>query len=828
MKKYNKIIYICLAGLMITAFSSVAQDLPLMPSDPAVVTGTLPNGMSYYLVSNPTSKGMADFALIQKTGFETARSADGHDAVSVARDALASLPRLRSCSPQSFIAGQGAVPGKDGFVKVSENATLYRFDNVVISKGDAVVDSTMLMLMDIADRGTTASDCFLKRWYVPSDQAVIISGDIDPGKLAQRLSIMSMMTPAGVSEERAGYVWQDTEEAVFETSPYSIRNLATVSASWVSPRTPKEYMNTVQPAIYRLFVNELGLIADARLRRQFRLEGIPVADVSYDHIDSIRSLGDENFTVSVTVAPEHADRAVEILAGVMSSIDSGLAEVHEVEVARQRYVASVMERSLEPMKSNSEYVSRCAASFLYNAPLSSEKEVLKFLRSRELDGETELRLFNNVASALLDGRKNLTVECRVGGGMDMDSDHLRHLFESAWNDTETLKSLSCPAPVDSLPVPGPGKRIKVRSSRTEYISGGVMWTFENGFKVAYRRQETGRRMFYSLAMNGGYGSIKDISAGEGAYMSDYLDLCRVSGLSGQDFRLALEKRDISMQSVVNLSNVTVSGSAPESETGLLMGALLALVNERECDQEEFSYYRSCNSLEYEFHRGSVQDRNAAIDSLMCPDYLYSSLKTPEGLTDVFRNKAEAFFEMQSAKMNDGLLVLVGSMEETRLRKIIQAYAGGFRTSERSFPRTVVRYQTVSGSTSYAVKGFSNSVDMAISVRLPLTADNYMASFVTAGILRQKISEAMDGTGVYVRLSHNSTMFPDERFNVMITLEEASEEGFAAGTELAGFEEALSRLDRTVRELGRTEVAAADVAKYKALLKGRLFVRMTDP
>ena len=154
--------------------------------------------------------------------------------------------------------------------------------------------------------------------------------------------------------------------------------------------------------------------------------------------------------------------------------------------------------------------------------------------------------------------------------------------------------------------------------------------------------------------------------------------------------------------------------------------------------------------------------------------------------------------------------------------------GAFRTTERSFPRTVVRYQPVSGSASYKVKGRENSVDMAITLRHPLTADNYMTAQVAAEILRQKVNEVMDGTGVYVRLSHNNRIYPDERFNVMITLEEASPEGFAAGCELTGFEEALDRLEKMVEELAVLDVTEEDVAKYKALLKGRIEVKMTDP
>jgi hypothetical protein len=34
-------------------------------------------------------------------------------------------------------------------------------------------------------------------------------------------------------------------------------------------------------------------------------------------------------------------------------------------------------------------------------------------------------------------------------------------------------------------------------------------------------------LHYSLAMNGGYAGIPDLASGEGAFMSDYLDLCTI-------------------------------------------------------------------------------------------------------------------------------------------------------------------------------------------------------------------------------------------------------------------------------------------------------------
>lgn len=824
MKKIYKIIHIVILSVISAGLLS-AQDLPLMPADPAVTGGTLPNGMSYYIVENPTSKGLADFALVQKTGSETVP--DGHSAsvLKAAKDALAFLPRVKGGSTQAFLARHGVTPGKDGFVKVSENATVFHFDNIVISAGNAVVDSTLLVLLDIADRCARISEESLGRWYAPSDQAVVVSGDVKPGEIISKLKLISLMTPAGESHERQGYVWQDSEEPVFESSSSSSRKLASVSATWASPRTPVEYMNTVQPAIYATFVTELGILAQERLKQRFRNEGVPVADISYSHLNSIRSLGDESFTVSVTVAPEYADKAVTALAEVMSALDAGKVTAYELDMAKRRYIALVTERSEEFLKSNSDYVERCASAFLYNAPLSSGREVLAFLKSRDLDQVTELRLFNNVVSALLDGRRNLTVECRTYGGFEMDSALLKDVFTTAW---ERGTDGVCQPPKDSLPLPAAGDKIKLKSSKSEYMTGGVVWTFDNGFKVVYQRKDTGRRLHYSLALNGGYGNIRDLSKGEGAYMSDFLGLCRVSGMSGDELRLALEKEGMSMRSEVNLSNTIISGSLPEDKVELLMRTLLAVANEREPDMEAYEYYRNSVDVIHEFSRGNFKDRAAAVDSLMCPDYIYSPMKTPGRLTEAFPQKASAFLDTQMQKMNDGLLVLIGNIEETKLRKLLQLYVGGFATMDRSFPRTVVNYQTVSGACSYTVRGIRNSADVALSVRQPLTAENYMASILAAEVLKQKISESLNGTGAYIRMSSNCRIYPNERFNVMITMEEASADGFATGVELTGFDEALARLRATLEDLPSIDVSDETIAGYKEVLKGHIAINMGDP
>ena len=82
-----------------------AQDLPVLQKDAAVTTGNLTNGISYYLVTNPSMKGVADFALVRKGECDTL----------VARKELSSLPHFNKTIPYKFLSRKGIGCRQEGY-----------------------------------------------------------------------------------------------------------------------------------------------------------------------------------------------------------------------------------------------------------------------------------------------------------------------------------------------------------------------------------------------------------------------------------------------------------------------------------------------------------------------------------------------------------------------------------------------------------------------------------------------------------------------------------------------------------------------------------------
>ena len=812
-------------AIMLSAAGIFAQNLHKLPSDKSITRGALKNGTEYFVVPNKSVKGLADFALVQRTGRSTEPGASETLAGDVAQATLEVLPRLSGRSPQEFAARHGVTTGKDGFVKVTDDATVFRFEDLVLSKPE-VLDSALLMLLDMVDRVSVSRDTFHRKWYAPSDQALVIAGDVDVKEVVRRLELMSYMTPALPSLNRAEYVWNDVKEPVYNVYEDPFCNLATLKLSWRLPRTPKEFMNTIQPVTFESFISELGIIASDKIRGYLGKRNVAVADVSYEYKDAVSSFSDESFSVSVTVSPDNLADAILAMAHVMSEIDAERTTAEDVRRAEKIYFEKYRKVEFDNFHDNTEYVDRCVAAFLYNASLASHNDVMNFHATRVMSDDMRLKLFNSIASASLDRDRNLTVECSMKDNPYSGED-IRGLFESVWDNPRTDVQEEDEA--DSLRLAGiSGMKLKVKNVKTEHMSGGTMWTLSNGFKVIFKTLPIKDRIFYSMSLNGGYASVDGLESGEGAYLSDFLDCCRIGGLKARDFRDFLREQGMTLNAKVNLSNTIISGQIPDDRMELLLQALTAVMNDREVDDEAFCIYAFDESLRPEFQRGTIRGRIAAIDSIMCPDYRYSPYKTKGMLAPSFAVKAEGFFASQASKMNDGYLILVGDVDESQLKKLLLQYAGNFKMTDKAFPRTVVRYQPIAGVSTYTVDGGMDSMDMVMSAPVPLTAHNFYLAEIASMVLKKCIARAVVGLGMYPRIAHECRIYPQERFNVMLSLSEASADGFAKGTVREAPLEALEAVRSVLSDMDSLEFSDAELSVYKASLKQSMELKNADP
>ena len=608
-----------------------------------------------------------------------------------------------------YIAENKSEKGFADFVLLRRNhadsAVVYSIEDKIVSK-EETLDSTLIHMMNM-----------VRAEGAPADQAIIISGDVNAASLMLKLKYMSLMIDGSQPSAYPKYKWSGETGVRQYSSTDSLSGLATIRFEWEAPRAPEEYLKTTQSAVYNKAAWELGDVACRWIRRSLRGLSIPVADVLYSCDCDVAGLSDEKYSLTVVVAEDDAATAAEAVESVLGMIDAGLTSEYDISMAHNAYLSELESRSNSAIRDNSYYVQMCRDAFLYNTPLTSETELLTYFRSKEVSPQVRGRMFAGIASALID--------------MAPATDTI--------NDFPVNFMLS-----DTLALPAAGEKMKILSQKKAPLSGGVMWTFINGFKVIYKQMPTGHDLYYSMSLNGGYGNVPDLKKGEGRFMSDYAGLCWISGMKSECFSQLLDLSGMTMDTKVNMFNTVISGKAQDRNAHLMMKGLLAFANHRSSDTEEIEYY--------------VKSRHLGRSDKM------SELPDEETM-----QKAEAMFAGLTSKMNDGVLVIVGDMDQTELKKILQVYVGQFKVMSVATRRPSQSNPQTAGISTFYRDAEEDSIMMRISARMPMTAENHMAVELAMMLLERRLKEEFSAKNQDVTLSFTRDIYPQERFQVEVKL-----------------------------------------------------------
>ena len=735
------------------------QELPSLGTAPEIKRGSLPDGIQFYLVTNPGQKGSADFALVQR----------GRRDAAEARALLRELPHFGRRAPYRFLADHGIGYGPEGYISLPADAALFSFHDVP-TYDERVADSTLLMLFDMA-----------AAYRKP--QAVIICGDIDAVRIRERMDLLSMMVPPLEYSFRGfAYEWTPQDTLALRVGGNGASEVAAVNAIFRTARLDKASMDTPLPLVTQAYSDQLGHILGKRMERRFREAGIPLAGFRYRYDDSSRGPGDECHRMTAYVPASQLDSAARLFASVLGTLDREGATMEEFLPARERQIADARRDGARRLR-NDEYLDRCVASYLYGAHLASGEMLSSFIGTHRLDDGRELELFNSFARALLDSTRNLTLRFDVPVPQRIQPDSLRLAFAAGWGEPDGARSGPAGQPE---PAAAP-RRVRLSGDAAEPLSGGRLWTFSNGIKVIYKKMPTPREFRYALMLRGGVADVPQLHAGESAFVADMLGLSRIAGLDGDAFREQLDANDITLQTTATLSDLRITGRAPSAQLPLLLQTLLSVAGARQPDPAAFAAYRAAEALRVDREALSPRDVDDLMDNILRPDYFYPGLKRMESLHDGLPDRAEQYFAALFDKVGDGIFVLMGDLDEDTLKKELCRTLGGFRTSKRFSSRPRVESRFVAGSvTRYdlaapgLVGGREIGASAARSAAVPFSLDSYLSFRVACEMVRRQLAGALAPLGARADCSGRLELFPSERLTLYVHCHPCREDGLPAG------------------------------------------------
>ena len=348
-----------------------------------------------------------------------------------------------------------------------------------------------------------------------------------------------------------------------------------------------------------------------------------------------------------------------------------------------------------------------------------------------------------------------------------------------------------------------------------------MWTLENGLKVIIKNMPSDGYIRYSLLLNGGYANVPDLKQGEGAYFSDILSLSKIGGVSAEKFMDVARQSGVTIDFNVDLSSTSFYGTVADDRFECLLPLLQTMLNDRQIDKNVLDYHIECELLREAYLSGSEREKMGEISHIMFPDYIHTPIREASSLSLEFAQKAEKFMEAQSAKVNDGVLILVGDVDEKVLKKALQMYARGFRTADRTFTKPVVSYQPIAGTATRSVLGSASEIDVVMSAPLSLTAENYYAASVASMVMRKALAMELSSSGMSLMVRYDCRRSPQGRYNLFIRLGEANPEGYAPDSVHGNQLTALESVRNFLGNVESLEVKPEELNIYKAILKKRV-------
>lgn len=783
-----------------------AQSSDFFKKSPKISNGTLPNGVSYYIVKNDSDKSFADFALVQK----------GNESRELAHRSLGKLPHFGEVKPYEYLAKKGIGYTVSGLASYSHSGSVYRFQNVPMYD-EAASDSLLLMVFDLM--GT-----------YPNEQAVVISGDVDTPKLLERMKLFSMLvTPRSGIDNSDVFKWEPTDSIEFQCAHFKSDRTAFVEATFCTSRMAPADMASTQSWVAGMFADELGQIVRKRLENEFRKRGIPQGGISFSYKGSKNPLKQERYRIQVCVDRENLTQATEILGAVTASFGVSGISAEEFSLSKNGFLSRAAKPLLPSRSDNPSYVNKCISDYLFGTGLFEDESQREFYSVNRLEKSMERRLLTNFASAVFQRNRNLILHYSSPENL-FSRDSLVNCFHKGW-DKAVEEKARIVVKIDSSAINIQSGKLKLKTTVPDPSIGGEIWNFDNGVKVLFKKSPAKGTFSYGFMFRGGASAIPGLRSGELSYIGDMLGLYDVAGMSAADFRSLMESKGIRLEPEITPTDLRFTGTAPVSSLTMLFKGMHALAYSRNYNSGNFEYYCRCQKLRSEKDRRSGYGIQALFDSLASPQYALSPYRRLGSLDNETPLKAQRFYDESFGSWSNGLIILVGDFDDYALKQYLSSVLGSFKTRAVASRRNIVERHLAMGRTSLAgssenpeVGDGTVSVNISFTNAVPFSLQRYAALKIGARALRNELISELANHGMYVSVRESYELRPSELMSLCLQCRKCTGAGLPDGVGPADADYAFISVRKALEKLAAEPVPSKALKAYKASLSAQMKVR----
>ena len=614
-----------------------------LPNDPAVRTGKLENGMTYYIRHNDQPAQRAEFYLATDVGaFQEDDDQDGlaHFLEHMCFNGTKNFPGK---SLLEWLQSIGAEFGRNINASTGFEQTQYMLNNIPVVR-ESILGSCLLVLHDYshfvtndpaeidAERGVileekrTRNDAswrlfekslpyyygdtpyarrtliggeeqlktfkyesltrFYETWCRPDLQAVIVVGDVDVDQVENKIKTIFADIPAAVNPQpKVLHKIPDNEEPIIGILTDPEMTSSSIEVMWKSEPMPKELMNTDVAFMMDIIKTYIRLIMRERFTDITSQPDAPFLGGSF----YISNLCNSCDATEGSVSFKEGD-AINAFTAFMTELEKmkrfGFTD-GEVQRAKDNIISSY-ERRVEaaPTRKNAEFVYPLLYNFYDNEPYMEPEMELQL--AQMVCSQLNAALLSQVAAQLLtDENMVILYNGPEKAGLTNPTEEEIKAVLAAVKNAEIAANVE-----ENLNEPfisGDLKGSKVKKEG-QTIYGATEWTLKNGVKVVVLpTQYKQDQILFDISMDGGMSlvSTEDKVSFEDNIWALFQSNAGISKFSGTQVPKMLAGKNLSVSPYIGGTKHGVSGSStPKDFETALQIAFLYFADPR-FDEKEY-------------------------------------------------------------------------------------------------------------------------------------------------------------------------------------------------------------------------------------------------
>jgi zinc protease len=836
----------------------------LIPFDPDVKVGKLPNGITYYIRKNAEPKNRAELRLAINAGsiLETDdQQGLAHFMEHMAFNGTKNFPKNELVS---FLQSSGVRFGADLNASTGFDETVYQlpvptdsarlFERAFqiledwahnVTMDPAEIDKERGVILEEARSGRGAGQRmrekyfplilnnsryasrlpigkddiiktfkpevlqrFYKDWYRPDLMAVVAVGDFDVAQVEGIIKEKFGRIPAATNPKpRLDYPLpphKDTKIAIV-TDPEQPNTM--VQIMYKRPEIKEKNLYDVREAVKRVLFNSMIGNRINELTQQ----ADPPFLAGYSNYGGF--LSDQDAFSSYVIAKDgNVARAVTAILDENARVDRfGFTET-ELDRAKKQYQKAVdrMYRERDKTRSTS-YVSEYVENFLKGDIPVSISFYNDFLK-KYLDGIT-VGDVNNLA------KQFITTENRAVVIMAPEKDKAKlpteqqvlALIDNAGKNLTAYVDKTLDKPLlPTLPVGGP-----VTSEKEIKDISVTEWTLRNGVKVVLKSTDfKNDQIIFSASSLGGTSLYPDKDFESARFASTLTQMSGIGEYNQIQLGKYLTGKTVSVSPYIGETTEGFSGSTTPDDLETALQLVYAYFTAPRTDTDVIKGFLSNQKSILQNQLATPTPQKVFQDTVqsLLGAYNYRRLPlTPDRLSKVDVDRASAIYKDRFADASDFTFFFVGNFKEKDIKPLIEKYLGGLPVTNRKENYRDLGIRIPSGKIEKSVtKGIEqkSTVQLVFSGDFVWNTENTTQVDALAEVLEIKLTETLreEESGVYgVGVSGAYAKIPAQRYTFRI--------GFGCAPE--NVDKLIARTMAEIEKLKQNGAETKDIDKFKA-------------